>query len=169
MDAIKYISEIRFASPLFILPAIAIVIILFCSLRGRRTIDHAYIGFFRRNIARKSRNPLFWVYRLLIYIVAATVALAAGNPVHERVAKVSKQITPYCFVLDVSGSLTAFNFNGEVSSGFEDSPLNSIKISLVKFIKNRKGNSEFFLMLYSDTPYAGKILRGRGRGRNAAR
>lgn len=162
MDLFKYVLEIHFASLLFMAGSAALFLALyiFFAQRCRSPIPHSYLAFFHTIVAKKRRDPLLWVYRKLPYLIALILVLAVGNPVHEEHETRAQQKKLYTTLLDVSGSVVSFDEMGRPVLTFKDSTLNTARLSLMKFTEERKDTSEFFLMVYSDTPYAARYFAG---------
>lgn len=162
MDWVFYIREIRFASPLFMagLGMLFLVLYVIFAQRHRSPILHSYLAFFHKALLKKKRDPFLLFYRILPYLIAVALVLAVGNPVREKSEARLTKMVPYSIYLDSSGSLASFNASGNPSVDFTDSMLNTARVSLMRFVEERKETSEFFLMLYSDTPYAARYFSG---------
>lgn len=159
MEILKYVSEIRFTSPVFMIVPVTLVLILFYGWRKKTPIPHAAIkfGLIRR---KRSFHPLFWSMKKLPHIAALCLIVATGGPVHEQYETRSLEITPYIVIADVSESTVAFSPRGVPALNIEDSMFNVTRTSLTKFVEWKKETSEFFLILYSDTPYAARYFAG---------
>lgn len=164
MDWLTFLLEVHFASPFFMAEGAVLFLVLYVFFvrAGRSPIEHSYLGFFHKAVTKKGRNLLLWIYRTLPYLVALTLVLAIGNPVHEEYETRTRKMVPYCIYLDSSGSLASHNAQGKPSLDFKDSILNTARLSLMKFVEEKKDTSEFCLMLYSDTPYAARYFVGGG-------
>lgn len=161
MNLVHYMLEIRFASPFFMgIAAFAVFAALFV-FGARKAVRHPYIGFFRRRERRRRRrNYGLWAYRILMWVAVLLALLVIGDPSHEEYEIQSREVVSYIIVADFSGSIKSVDDTGNPTSLFENSLLNVIRLSLTKFVRERKDTSEFFLLGYSDTPYAARYFAG---------
>ncbi len=162
MDWFLFAREIRFASPIFMAASAALFLVLYFLLvtRSRSPIAHSYLAFFHKIRIQKRPDPLLWMYRTLPYLVALTLVLAVGNPMREEHTTLAQKRVPYALFLDTSGSLVSFDEKGVPILSFQDSMLNTVRLGVMRFTEEWKEQSEFFLMLYSDTPYAARYFAG---------
>lgn len=162
MDWPKFFLEVHFASPLLMATAAALFVTLYMIVvrRSRNPVSHSYLAFFHKALAKKRPDPLLWMYRKLPYTIAFALILAVGNPMREGYETRAQKMVPYSVYLDSSGSLASFNAQGKPSLDFTDSLLNIARLSLIKFSEERKDTCEFFLVLYSDTPYLARYFAG---------
>lgn len=163
MHFLDFIFEVHFVSPFLMLASGGVLAALFFLARFKRQrIPSAYIGFFGMPPRRSRGNSLFWIYRLLPYVLSIMLVLAIGAPFKEEYKQFSKKPTLYTLIIDHSGSTVALNMSGEYIIDFqgEDSVLNTVRTSLMRFVRERKADSEFFLLPFSDTPYAARYFAG---------
>ncbi len=168
MDIVNYLSQIHFASLFFLglatAVAAAVVAISWFFLKPR-AIPHDLISFWgtARDEHRLS-NFRWWLFRIFMimpYFILAAVVLAAGNPIHQNTEIVSQKRTPYVVILDTSGSTdSASAFSRDVPLSFDETVLNAFRTALLDFVNSEKHRAEFFLILYSDTPYAARYFAG---------